>query len=699
MRRIPVLIAGLLVLPLLVGGARADAQVGYVGPTYFSDPGNARGGPTWAVKATGSVVPPVDPGTPYGADPDVTTVTSFAFSDANDAQGTVSPGISFWPRAFTPTPVSQYSRAVMGNSPAFMLAVQRRSVADDFVVFVLDFTGDNKLAGDYYTCGPAAFQPNPASTGSMGAPGFYDGPFYGEGAISLERGGPPSAPTAPAAPVELYGYFGSIGFESPYCDQARATPALWNSQPAPPTASNDARRTTRTEVTCNRGPNPGDPFACTATIGDSDQRAGASAPAGTAGLTSTSGALSGSTCALSPSSSSPATATCSFTYTNSSVGAGDAVPVTAHYQGNATHKPSSGSPVQAVPDNTQPDTSGGGAVICGAPPLPSCQGATPQQGPVQTCVANTGGACQNLNTPTPVKPAPIQICVGYVISACAGFTGGAVFAGEVKPEEKFPVIFKCPDVDLFDPTPTYEACRALFTMTTEEAAIIKQHDAVFHEEIRLRYAVWQAVKQRGDNVRKHLERFTIADISNPSLERSIARHNEKVRAANVLIDVLTAKQLEKLNVSHLHHLDPLVRLSSFPIYGVGPDGQWYYDPRVLSLSTYVDGDGKAQATAKKRHSFVKALGPSRKGQKLGRLTIARSRTVTIKPGKHLKVRARFTKLGRVLLHRARARGQRTLAVRVSVVMTSTSGRFAPTTVSMPLRAKLLKKPKQKPKQT
>lgn len=683
MRRIPVLIAGLLVLPLLVGGARADPPVGYIGPTYFSDPDNARGGPTWTVKATGSVVP-VDPNV-YGADPDATTATSFAFSDASDAQGTVSPGISFWPRAFTPIPASQYSRAVMGTSPAFMLAVQRRSAAEDFVVFILDFTGDNRLAGDYYTCGPAAFQPNPASTGTIGEPGYYDGPFYGEGAIAVQRGG---TPIAPAAPVELYGYFGSIGGESPYCDQARATPALWVSQPAPPTASNDTRRTTRTEVTCNRGPNPGDPFACTATVGDSDQRAGASAPAGTAELTATSGALSGSTCALSPSPSSPATATCSFTYTNASVGAGNQVPVTVHYLGTGTHKPSSGSPGQAVPDGTQPDTSGGGAVICGAPPLQSCQGVTPQQGPVQTCVGNTGGACQNVNA----QPAPIRVCIASVISACNGFTGGAVYSGEIK-EDELPAVIKCPILDPEDPTPVYEACRARFTMTTEEAAVVKEHDAVFKEEVRLRYAVWQAVNQRGDNVRKHLDRFTVADVSKPSLQRSLEAHNQKVRAANVLIDALTGVQKQKLNVAHLNLLDLLAHLNTFTTYALGPDGDWYEDGRVTSLGTTVE----RAVTAAKKRKLVEGFGPSRKGQKFGWLVVARSPTVTLAPGKRKTVHAKFTKLGRALLRRARARGQKTLTVHVNIVMTSTGGRFAPTAVSRPLHARLLRKHKHKRK--
>lgn len=684
MRRIPVLVAGLLALCLPGQGARADPPVAYVGPTYFTDVD--KGGPNWGVKATGSQIP-VDPSL-YGVDPDALIDSIFSFSGADNAQGTITPGMPYWPRGWTSA-----SRAVMGTSPAFMLAVQRRYVVDDFVVFVLDFAGDNKLTGDYYACGPGAFQPNPSTLGNNGAPGYYDGPFYTEGAITVQRG---STPTAPAAPVELYGYFGSIGGESPYCDQARETSALWGLAPPPPSPANDTRRTTRTEVTCNRGPNPGDPFACIATIGDSDQRAGASAPTGTAALTATSGSLGAAACTLSASPSSPATATCTFVYTNPSVGAGNEVPVTVRYHGTGTHKPSSGSPVQTVPDSVQPDTSGGGAVICGAPPLPSCESATPQQGPVQTCVGNVGGACQNINTPTPVQPAPIKVCIANVISACTGFTGGAVFAGELKPEEKPEVIFQCPDVDLFDTTPTYEACRALFTMTTEEAAIIKQHDAVFHEEIRLRYAIWQAVKQRGDAVSKHLERFTVADVSNPSLERSIARHNEKVRATNVLIDVLTAKQLEKLNVAHLRHIDPLVRLSTFPIYGLGPDGQWYYDPRVLSLSTYVDGVPKARAAAKKRRTFVKALGPSRKGQKPGRLTIARSRTVTVAPGKRVKVQAKYNELGLALLRFARARGQRTVAVRASVAMTSTGGRFAPTTVSRTLRAKLPKKAKKKP---
>ena len=689
MGRCPAFVGALLVLAILAGSARADPPITYVGPTYFTDAD--RGGPNWTVRATGSKIP-VD-STTYGVDPDVSVAQSWSFSNADNAAGTITPGMPLWPRGWTSA-----SSAVMGRSPAFMLAVQRRYVADDFVVFVLDFAGDNKLAGDYYTCGPAAFQPNPATTNdsAYGSPTYYDGPMYAEGALVLARG---STPAYPSAPSELYGYFGSIGGESPYCDQARQTPALWTgSQTAPPTASNDTRRTTRTEVTCNRGPNRGDPFACTATVGDSDQRQGATAPSGPASLTATSGTLSPTTCTLAASPSSPATSTCSFTYTNPDVGAGGEVPAVVRYEGDRTHKPSTGTPTQAVPDNKTPDTSGGSATQCGAPPLPSCEGSTPQQPPVQTCVGNVGGACQTTNHPQPTQPAPIKVCIANVVSACNGFTGGAIYAGELKEDkgDDIPITFECPDVDLLDPTPTFEACRALFTLTADEKLIVKAHDEAFREEIRLRYAVWQAVKQR-ENVRSHLDRFTIADVSNPSLERSIANHNEKVRATNVLIDHLTAKDLERLQVAHLGHIDPLVRLSTFPIYAVGPDGQWYYDPRVLSLNTYVDAlpPGSHAAAASRKRPLVKGYGPSRRHQTYGRFVVAASPTVSLAPGERRRVRAKLTPLGRALLRFARARGQRTQSVRATVLMTSIGGRFAPTSVSRPIHARLAGKATKK----
>ncbi len=110
---------------------------------------------------------------------------------------------------------------------------------------------------------------------------------------------------------------------------------------APPGPVTDTRRTTATQVICNRGPNPGDNSVCTATVGDSDAPP-RTTPAGKVTFTTSTGAfVSGSTCQLKPTPSSPGVASCQATYTPA---AGSGFPaVTATYEGDKNHRGSQGS--------------------------------------------------------------------------------------------------------------------------------------------------------------------------------------------------------------------------------------------------------------------------------------------------------------------------------------------------------------------
>jgi|GEM_PF-4120090 len=687
MRRLAIVL--ILLGTLAAPAAGADPPATYVGPTYFTDA--ARGGPVWTVAATGSEIP-IDPAE-YGIDMDGHLLGAWTFSSADDAAGTIRPNVGQWSAQWT-----RRSAAVMGTSPTFMLAVAQRYDPDDFVVFQLDFAGRDLLAGAYYTCGPAAFAPTPNGAGANDeAHGWYDRPFYGEGALVLRRKTDARQPPLayPPAPPELYGFYGAIGGESPYCDQARATAALWGTdQPPADPDPEDRRRTTRTEVTCNRGPSPGDPFACTATVGDSDQRLGASAPSGVADLSATSGALPVPTCTLSPSTTSPATSSCTFAYANAAIATGGAVPITVAYRGDATHKGSSGSPKQVVPDPKQPDTGGGAPIVCGPAPLPACAGLLEQPGPIQTCVGDVIGACTNPTT----QAAPIKVCIASVISACEGFTGGAVYAGEIE-DEKVPGVSIVCHTDLFSGRPDYEGCRSTIEMTTEQAAIVKQFDTLFHEEVRLRYAVWQAANAR-PAVKAHPDDYSVAEVSPPSLQRSIAQHDEQARAANLLIDALAKADRTKLGVAHLALLDLDTRLPRFPVYATAPDGNYYGDARIDALGRYADVGGRIAATAAAaRHRHVRGLGPKRTTKPTGTLTIGAT-TVTLEPGQQLTVAVPLNRLGRAVVRAARLRGAKTVRIGARVSMTTIGGRSAPATVSRTLQAKLSKpKPKAKSRPT
>ena len=114
-------------------------------------------------------------------------------------------------------------------------------------------------------------------------------------------------------------------------------------------------RPTATQVMCNRGPNPGDPSVCTATVGDA---AGPPRPnpTGSVVFTTTTGSFPmGGTCNLTPTSMSPGVASCAATYYPA---AGSGFPeVTASYQGSNVHAPSQGATsfiIAAPPSTNEP---------------------------------------------------------------------------------------------------------------------------------------------------------------------------------------------------------------------------------------------------------------------------------------------------------------------------------------------------------
>ncbi|CAN0463351.1 unnamed protein product, partial [Phaeothamnion confervicola] len=81
---------------------------------------------------------------------------------------------------------------------------------------------------------------------------------------------------------------------------------------------------------------------CTASVADAGVRPPLT-PTGTVSWTATTGALAASTCTLTATSpSSPSVATCTVTYLPGAQGtpAGTALPVAAHYDGDATFAPS-----------------------------------------------------------------------------------------------------------------------------------------------------------------------------------------------------------------------------------------------------------------------------------------------------------------------------------------------------------------------
>ena len=111
-----------------------------------------------------------------------------------------------------------------------------------------------------------------------------------------------------------------------------------------PQATPDTRRATATVVLCNRGPQPGDYFQCTATVGPTDNQQ--PPPSGIVKFSTTDSKGSfpfGTSCQLGLNQSPQTTSFCTVTYANTTLGAGTVVPVIADYQGDSIYLPSSNS--------------------------------------------------------------------------------------------------------------------------------------------------------------------------------------------------------------------------------------------------------------------------------------------------------------------------------------------------------------------
>lgn len=658
------LVAFTLTSAWLLASASAHAQTVLLDPEWFTETGAS-----WGYRYAGS-----DPGFVQAADPDVSGSGAWVFSDPVNSAGTVRPNIPSWLGHFS-DPADPQPPAVVGLADQLLFAVHRRTDDPDvFTVFLLAFAGGDTLQGEYATCGEPAFVPN--------TPGPVGRPVYGEGTIRLQRG---TLPTAPARPPELYGVDGVLTGENPLCDRARETPAFWASAPVPEPPADD-RRATTASVACNRGPAPGDPFACTATVGDSDVRPGASAPTGTVALTATSGALGSATCVLTPSSTSPSVSTCAFSYVNAGVGAGDAPPVSAAYPGSPVHRPSQGTTTPAVPVDPPPEP-GQTPAICGAAPLPSCVGIVDPPAPVQTCVANVVGACVNpAQAPGTVQtcvgnvvgactgatppPSPLRICIGNVTGACTGFTGGARLAGVVDDTAVTGVELSCPTT-----TPGTSlgrpACETDVLLTASEARLVELWSAALRSEIRLRYAVYRVIKPLLPSTRQ------VNQVISAGLAASIRAHNARLDEVNALVRGLEEERRKELNFVPLRVIRYAgVPLGAWSIYAVGPGDTHYYHP------SYDGPHDRSKALAsqrRKRATRRPGFGPSRKGVELRSFTVARQR-VTVAAGARRRVDVRLTKRGRALVRASRAAGRSSVRLTTQVTMRSTTGAFGPSAV-------------------
>ena len=726
LRLVPALIAGVLLAALVLPAvAAAGLPVGFTGPTWFTD-GPPPATSQWKFSLTGSTVadPPAD-----FYDPDGGALGTGTYGDAHNAEGLFTSDLKVG-QQFT-----WFSKASTTIADAGLFMITRpyayntaTKLTDSFTVYRLDFAGGDRLEGEYYTCGPTAFvRP------TQGAPDLY----Y-EGRARIQRVSEPGAIGEPPASTELYGYDGIIGGESPLCDVARSHPELFTSFDGTPTTepiapAGDARRASQTAVTCNRGPNPGDPFACTAIVGDHDARPGATAPTGTVQLSASDGTLHGGNCQLTTSASSPSVATCGpIAYDNASLGAGQKVPITAIYLGSAVHEGSTGDTTSPVPSGSSggdptvvcgpsplPACEGqvpGGdpAVQCGPSPLPACEGQLPGIDPVQTCVANVIGACTNL----PPQSVPLIICVGNVGVTCSVFSTGAKLtrvwdatatttevqvacagdgttartASPRSEERPKPV----GDKPAPEPEITPPACRIRVNMSADERLVVDLFDAAFRGEVARREAIDHEIaalmKREPSGAGRFPNRFTVEEIASRSLLASVRDHNSRLHVVNAAVEQFTPTRRKYLRIGLLKPIDVDVPLGSFRAAAIHPaDGKAYLHatkglPQLRAAAT---------AAARKR-KVGHGSGPSRKGVKLRTFAVG-SYSGTVAAGKRATVKVKLTKAARALLKLYAAAGKTSLPLTTTVGMTSTSGAFSPTTKTARTTVTLKKAKRKKAK--
>ena len=240
----------------------------------------------------------------------------------------------------------------------------------------------------------------------------------------------------------------------------------------PPPAADPTKRATATSASCNRGPDPGSPFTCFATVADS--AAGPfSAPSGTVGFSSSNGGgfNVGPNCTLTSSGSSPRTASCSVTFTSG----GPRTTLTATYGGDGAHNGSSGTFLVAsqctnpntllvicADRNGQPGVCGPTGTIlpqchfpvdlptvCGGSGtiLPVCQ----SQGPYIAACGGTGTILPECNHPRPSIPDVCGPSSGTILPACTGANNPITVCGPsrtARPECSFETGIDAKPLDL-----------------------------------------------------------------------------------------------------------------------------------------------------------------------------------------------------------------------------------------------------------
>lgn len=672
------------------GVASAGLPVGFTGPTWFTG-GEPPTTSAWKFALTGSTVetPPPD-----AYDPDESATGAGVYGDAHNAQGLFTPTLKVGQQFVW---FSKASTAI-ADAGLFMITRPYRKGAvlesdklyDSFTVYRLDFAGGDALNGEYYTCGPTALARN-----VMGAEDFY----Y-EGRIRVQRSTEPGAVPTPPGSTELYGYDGIIGGESPLCDVARAHPELFTpfdggSSTNPSGPAGGTRRASATALNCNRGPNPGDAFACTVIVGDNDARPGATAPTGTVQLTANDGTLGAASCALTASATTPAVSSCGpIAYDNATLGAGNRPPITAVYLGSTVHQGSAGDTTSPPPTGPPPSTP---PIVCGPSPLPACEGQVPAPNPIQTCVANVIGACTNL----PPK-SPLVICVGNVGSTCTAFTSGAKLAGvwdTTKPTTEVQV--GCPDTSTAStrtefppkdggankPEVTPAECEIRVNMTADEKLVVDLFDAGFRGEVARRAAISREInalkKREPTGAGRFPNRFVVEEIITASLLASVEDHNRRLTVINAAVSTISRTRRKYLRIGLLKPINVNVPLGQFYPESIHPaDGKPYL--------TAEKGKPQLRATSARKK---KAYGPSRKGVKFGQITVA-TYSGTVAAGKRATVKVKLTKAARALLKLYAVAGKTSIPFTTTVALTSTTNVFSPTTKTTRTTVKL-KKPKKK----
>lgn len=302
---------------------------------------------------------------------------------------------------------------------------------DSFVVMKLDFQGGNRYSGTftgrYVTCGPAALRPHDGTGDKNRA--------YWEGNITIYRDDPnPGGPTTPVPPAppsstEEYGPLGTIGGESPLCGTARQSPVLFETSPPPGDANPYPvpGRATATQPRCNRGPNPGDPFTCTATVGDAATDGTPSAPAGLVRFTATEGSFSGpDTCTLTSSPSTPSTSSCSVTYVNAGAAAGTSLPLRADYSGSSVHATSGAAHDIDAPENPPPGATPTPVPGSGTPGSPGGPSGVPGTGLTADGRQATGASAICNRGPNPGDDSTCSVLVGDASPSGAVAPAGTV---------------------------------------------------------------------------------------------------------------------------------------------------------------------------------------------------------------------------------------------------------------------------------